>query len=213
MIWATPDLIGTCARMPHARLPSSATGATPRSRRQPPRAPLTGRVAPGTVRILIDYRPALRHRTGVGPLGGPTGRGTRRAPGSRRSGDHRLQQFLEGPTGHGAPAGRHRGRPPCARRAAELSLAPPGVARHRIPGPPYVRCRALAVSTADPVAARRSPDHHPRRRLSPSSRTWCTGSPTRLSGAGARPRAPGGRCRGAVSAHRRRSGSQARAAT
>ena len=52
--------------MPHARLPSSATGATPRSRRQPPRAPLTGRVAPGTVRILIDYRPALRHRTGVG---------------------------------------------------------------------------------------------------------------------------------------------------
>ena len=56
----------TCATMPHFLLLCSSAEATWRGRRRPQSTGPTGRIAPGIVRILIDYRPALRHRTGVG---------------------------------------------------------------------------------------------------------------------------------------------------
>ena len=82
---------------------------------------------PPRVRILLDYRPALRQRTGVGEyvhelaaaLSGALGAGERLVA---------VLELLEGPAAAGARAGRRSRRCPGPGPCPEFCLAPAGVA-------------------------------------------------------------------------------------
>ena len=145
----------------------------------------------GRVRILIDYRPALRERTGVGEYAHELARALV-AP-ARPPGDSlvALLQLLEGSAAAGArfPACRSSTRASRSRSSTSPGIGSSGRRSRRFAGDG--RRRALAASAADAGPARRAGGHDSRSRLpgrpgahrAPKSGATTRRSPARTPGA------------------------------
>ena len=161
------------------------------------------------MRVLIDYRPALRERSGVGEYVLPTrARAARRVPGRTAAPPVDLTLFSS--SWKDRVAARRRARRARARRSAhagppaELRVAPAGWPPAEALTRRRVRRRPLAASAAAAVAIGRAGRHDSRPVLSEPSRTTARRGPPRLSGAGPRARAPRRPDHRAVAVHRRR---------
>ena len=165
------------------------------------------------MRILLDYRPALRQRTGVGEYVHELARALVATRPARRVADA-LFVVLEGPAGPRRDARARRqsiARIPV--RAAQLRLAPARLAAGRTARRPAVRRRAVGASAADSRDARGAGRHDLRSRLSRSPRADARGDPARLSRARrARTRARADQVVVDLAAHRRRGRATARRA-
>ena len=121
------------------------------------------------VRILLDYRPALVTRTGVGEYVHRLAEALVRVSAGRRR-DHALLQLLEGPAATRRDPGRRRRRRPAAGPAADGLWQRRDWPPVETPGRRAVGHRPVGPADAGAVADGRPADHRLRSRLPRPSR-------------------------------------------